>query len=183
MKSTFEGDDLEPLAALALMISPRSLDRTFNRFGTGICEKHRVGEGGIDQTLGKGLALRAAVQVRHVHQRRRLILYRFGKMRMAVAEQIDRDPRCKIERTAAVFRNQPRTFAAHWPEPATGIDRHQRRDRHREVPSKAIKRPAMGPLVSGKSAISPRKPQINPPARSGHSGPDLRLRLPAAMRR
>ena len=130
VKGVFEGDDFVPVAALALVVSAGGLDRTFDSFRPRIGEKHRIGKGRVDQPLGKGLALRAAIQVGHVHQRSRLILYRLGQMRMAMAEKVHRDTRGKIQSAAAVFGNQPGTLTSHRPEPAPRIDRHQRCNRH-----------------------------------------------------
>ena len=91
-----EGDQLVLVGiALGVMIAARGLDRALDRLGARIGEEHRVGEGQVDQPLRQRLALRAAVEVGDVHQRRRLLLDRLGQMRMAVAEQIDRDAAAK----------------------------------------------------------------------------------------
>jgi hypothetical protein len=42
--------------------------------------------------FASALALRRAVEVAHVHQRRRLILDRLRQVRMTVAKRVDRDP-------------------------------------------------------------------------------------------
>src|SRR3546814_6206903 len=67
--------------ARARMIGARGLDRTFHRLGARIGQKDRVGKGVLDEPRGIGLALRAAIEVRHMHQRRRLILDRLRQMR------------------------------------------------------------------------------------------------------
>ena len=150
MKGILEGDDFKPVAALALMICPRGFDGAFHGFRTRIGEKHGVGKGGIDQPLGKGFALRAAIKVRYVDKRRRLILNGLGQMRMTMTQQIHRDARGKIQRATAVFRNQPSAFTADRSETAARIDWHQRRNRHGFVPSDQIfgifQKPKSGPV-------------------------------------
>ena len=96
MKGVLESDNFKPVAALALMISPRSFDGTFDGFCTRIGEKHGVGKGRIHQPLRKGFTLRTAIKVRHMDKRCRLILNGFGQMRMAMAKQIHRNTRSEI---------------------------------------------------------------------------------------
>jgi hypothetical protein len=74
---------------------------------------------------------------------------------MAMAQQIHRDTSSKIQRTAAVFGNQPSAFTAHWPETAARIDWHQGRNRHGFIPFDQMfgifqkpKSGPTGPLVS-----------------------------------
>jgi len=63
-----------------------------------------------------------------VHQRRRLIGDRLDQMRMTMAEQVDRDTARKIEVAFATLAEEICAFAAHRPDPASGIDGHQRGD-------------------------------------------------------
>src|SRR3546814_10279628 len=86
--------------ARARMIGARGLDCAFDRLGARVGQKDRVGEGVLDKPRGIGLALRTAVEVRHVHQRRGLILDRLRQMRMAVTEKIDRDAARSEEHTS-----------------------------------------------------------------------------------
>ena len=131
MEGIFEGDQFVfMIVADRLVIGARSLYRAFDSLGAGIGEKDGVSEGGIHQALRKRLALRAAIQVRHMHQRRCLFLDRLGQVRMAMAQEVDCNAAGEIKRAAAVFGNEPGTFASHRPEPATGIDGHQGGDRH-----------------------------------------------------
>ena len=116
--------------ALGVMIAARGLDRAFDRLDAGIGEEHRVGEGQVAQPLRERLALRASVQVRHVHQRRRLLLDRLGQVRVAVAEQVDRDPRREIEIPLALLAIEIDPLAAHRAHRRTRIDGHERRDGH-----------------------------------------------------
>ena len=115
-----------------------------NRLDTRIGEEHCVGKTVIDDALRQSFALRAAIQVRHMHQRGCLLANRLGQMRMTVAERVDRDTRRKVERAAAILANQITSLASHRPEPATGIDGHQGGDRHGGILSiwpKGKKRP------------------------------------------
>ena len=59
-----------------------------------------------------------------------LLLDRLGQMRMAVAEQIDRDPAGEIEIFLAAFAIEIDPLAAHRADIATRIDGHERRDGH-----------------------------------------------------
>ena len=56
-----------------------------------------------NQTLGKLLALGAAIEVGDVDQGRRLLLDRPGQVRVAVAEQVDRDAAGEIEIFLAIL--------------------------------------------------------------------------------
>src|SRR3546814_11590419 len=98
-------------------------------FRSRIGQKDRVGKGVLDEPRGIGLALRAAIEVRYVHQRRRLILDRLRQMRVAVPEQVDRDAARKVEITFASLADQIRALAAHRTHSTAGVYGHQRRDR------------------------------------------------------
>ena len=97
-KALREGDQ-RVLVRIAreMVVAASGLDRAFHRLGAAIGEEHRVGEGQVDQPLGEGLALRRAVEVGDVDQRRRLLLDRLGQVRMAMAEQVDGDAAGEIE--------------------------------------------------------------------------------------
>ena len=112
------------------MIGASGLDRAFHRFGATVGEEYGIGKGRIDQTLREFLALRTAIKIGDVHQGCRLILNRLGKMRMTVAEQIDRDAAGKIQRTATVFGNKPGTLASDRTKTTPGIYGHERGNRH-----------------------------------------------------
>src|SRR5207253_4099352 len=59
---------------------------------------------------------------------RRLLLDRLGLMRVAVAEDIDRDARGEIEVALALFPEQIDSLAAHWAHRRTRVNGHERRD-------------------------------------------------------
>ena len=116
--------------ALGVMIAPRGLDRAFDRLGARIGEEHRVGEGQVDQPLRQRLALRAAVEVRDMHQPRGLILDRLGQVRVAVTQQIDRDAAGEIEIFLAAFAVEIDPLAFDRPHRAPRVNGHERRDGH-----------------------------------------------------
>ncbi len=117
--------------ALHVVIAARGLDRALDRFRARIGEEDGVGEGQVDQPLRERLALRASVQVRHVDQRRRLLRDRFGQMRVAVAEQVDRNARREIEIFLALLAVKIDALASDRPHLATRINGHERSDGHR----------------------------------------------------
>src|SRR3546814_10994171 len=80
--------------------------------------------------------LRRTIEVRHMHQRRRLLLDRADQMGMAVAQDVDRDAACEIQKTLAALVDQIATVAAHGTYVAPGIDGHKRRDRHHVPPER-----------------------------------------------
>ena len=127
-----KGDDLGPvrIAALALMIGARGLDRAFHRLGPGIGEEHRIGKGRVHDHLRQPLALRAAIHVGHVHQLGRLALDRLDQRRMAVPERIHRDAAGKVQQPPAILGNQMAAIALHRTHIATRIDGHKRSDGH-----------------------------------------------------
>ena len=106
------------------------LDGAFDRFGARIGEEHRIGKGQRHQPFGKRGLRRHLVEVRRVHQRRRLLLDGADQMRMAVAEQIDRDAAGEIEPFAPLGVVQVAAVTAHRLDLATAIDGHQGGDRH-----------------------------------------------------
>src|SRR4051794_14201607 len=84
----------------------------------------------IAEPLGKGLALRRSVKVRHVDQGCCLILNRLGQVRMPMAEQVDGDAACKVQVTLALFSVEINPFAANRTDRRARIDGHERRDGH-----------------------------------------------------
>jgi hypothetical protein len=118
------------------MVAARRLDRALDRLGAGIGEEHRVGEAVLDQPLGEGLALRRSVEVGDVHEGRRLLLDRLGQMRVAVAEQIDRDSAREIEIFRAVLAVEIDALPSHRPHRRARIDGHERRDGHLGLPKR-----------------------------------------------
>jgi hypothetical protein len=118
-------DQVMPLGiAVHEVIAPRGLDRAFHRLGARIGEEHRVGKTRIDQPLREVLALRGPVQVRHVHQRRRLLGDRLDQLGMAVAKRIHRNAAGEIEILLALFAVQIHALAAHRAHAATRVHRH-----------------------------------------------------------
>src|SRR5690606_7925144 len=78
----------------------------------------------------EGLSLRAAVKIRHVHQRRRLLLDRTDQPGVRMTEQVDGDPGREVEVAGAVLGNQVAVLAADRPHTAPGVNGHQRGNRH-----------------------------------------------------
>src|SRR3546814_16516482 len=113
--------------ARARMIGARSLDRALDSLGARIGQKDRVGKGVLDEPRGIGLALRAAIEVRYVHQRRRLLLDRLRQLRVAVPEQVDRDAARTVEITFASLAAQLRALAAPRTHSTPGVYGHPRR--------------------------------------------------------
>ena len=131
VEGVVEGDKLEAFfAARVLVVGTRGLDRAFDRFGARIREEHGVRECEIDQPLGQPLTLRAAVKVRDMHQRGRLLLDRADQVGMRMAEQVDRYTGGEIEIARAVLGDQVAVISAHRPNVAPGIDGHQRGNGH-----------------------------------------------------
>src|SRR3546814_17309154 len=71
-----------------------------------------------------------------MHQRRRLLLDRADQTGMAVAQDVERDAACEIQKTLAALVDQIATVAAHGPYVAPGIDGQKRRDRHHVPPER-----------------------------------------------
>src|SRR4029079_726259 len=70
-----------------------------------------------------------------MHQRRRLLLDRLRQMRVAVAEDVDRDPRGEVQIALALFSEEIDSLAADRPDRRTRINGHERRDGHLAVVS------------------------------------------------
>ena len=129
-----EGDQVVLVRiALGVMIAPRGLDRALDRLDARIGEEDRVGEGEVDQPLANASPCGRAVEVGDVHQRRRLLLDRLGQVRVAVAEEVDRDARREVEISLALLAVEIDSLAAHRPNRRTRIDGHERRDGHGEA--------------------------------------------------
>ncbi len=91
-------DDLEPVRTVLLMpVAPRQLDRRFVRLRAAVAEKDPVGARMIDQHLGESDLRLGVVEIRHMDQLRRLALDRLHQIRMAVAQDIDRDATDKVD--------------------------------------------------------------------------------------
>src|SRR3546814_7667297 len=83
---------------------------------------------------------------------------------MRMTQQVDRDPAGKIKVAHAVFIDQMAVLAAHRPHTATGIDRHQRSDRHASSSNfqtlekeMAARKDRHSPhLIVSRSAVKPR---------------------------
>ena len=75
-----------------------------------------------------------------------------------MAKQIHSDACSKVQRTAAVFGNQPSAFTSDRPKTAARIDWHQGRNRHGFLPSDRIvgifQKPKSGPTGPLVSALS-----------------------------
>ena len=68
-----------------VMMPARQLDRAFHRFRAGIAEERRVREGRVDQLLRQTLLTRDLIEVGDMPKRRRLVLQRLDKARVAMA--------------------------------------------------------------------------------------------------
>jgi hypothetical protein len=131
VKGVAEGDeDVLPGPAMVVMVAARRLDRALHRLGARIGEEDGVGEGEIDQPLGKRFALGRAVEVGDVYQGPRLLLDRPGQMRVAVAEQVDRDSAREVEIFLALLAVEIDPLPAHRPHRGARINGHERRDGH-----------------------------------------------------
>ena len=116
--------------AVGEVIAPRGLDRALDRFRTRIGEEHGVRKRVVDEALREVLALRRSVQVRHMHQRRRLIRDRLGQVRMRVAERVDGDTAREIEILLAVLAEEVRALASDRTHATPRVDGHERGDGH-----------------------------------------------------
>ena len=117
MESAFEGDDVEAFGmALGIMITPRGLDRAFQRLGAGIGEEHLVGEGRRRQAGGELLLAGAFVQIGEMPELFGLRLHRLDEMGMGMAQRIDGDAGREIEIALAAFGHQPDALAALEPQ-------------------------------------------------------------------
>ena len=113
VKGAFHGDDAVALGlSVDMEVAPRGLDRAFQRLGAGIGEEHLVGEGRPGQTLGEPGLARNFVDIGQVPQFVGLVLQRFDKVRMGVAERIDGDAGREIEIAFAGGGLQPHAMAA-----------------------------------------------------------------------
>ena len=136
VECAFECDQRRSLRIVRhIVIAPRGLDGAFDRFGARIGEEHRVGKRQVDEPLRERLTLRRSVEIADVHQRRSLILNRLHQMRVTVAQDIDCDPACEVEIALAAFADQIGTLTTHRPNPAAGIDGHERRYGHGNLAS------------------------------------------------
>jgi hypothetical protein len=73
-KGIGEADDLGPVRlTVDIMVAARGLDRTFDRLGARIGEEDGVGEAVVDSRCAKASPCGTAIEVRHMHQRRRLL--------------------------------------------------------------------------------------------------------------
>jgi len=116
--------------ALRMVVAACGLNCALDGFGAGIGEEDGVGEGQVDQTLRECLALRAAVEVRDVDQGRRLLGDRFRKVRVTVAEQVDRDARCEVQILLALLSVEIDALTSDRPHLATRVNGHERSDGH-----------------------------------------------------
>ena len=131
VKGVREGQDAKLFrVARGILEAAAGLDRAFDRFGTGIGEEHRIGEGERHQSFGERRLRRHLVEVRRVHQRRCLLLDRTDKVRMAVAKQVDGDAAGEIQPLAAFGVIKITPIPAHRLDLAAAINGHQGGDRH-----------------------------------------------------
>ena len=137
VKGVVEGDQRRALRiSVRVVIPPRGLDRALDRFGARIGEEHRVGKAVVDDPLRELLALRRAVQVRHVHQRRGLLGDRLDQFGMAVAERVDRDAGREIEILFALLAIEVAALTSHRAHAATRVHGHQGWGGHGASPQK-----------------------------------------------
>ena len=89
------------------LVLPHHLDDAFHRLGTGIGEKHLVGEGHLAKPGRQPLPFGDAVEVGDVDDLPGLFRDRLDHMRMGMAKRVDRHARGEIEVAVAVGRRQP----------------------------------------------------------------------------
>ena len=65
-----------------------------------------------------------------MHQCRGLALDRFNQTFVRVTKDVDSNAAREIEISTAILTNKMAMFTTHWTKAATGVNRHQRRDRH-----------------------------------------------------
>ena len=131
VKGVGKGENAEFFGmAGSILKSSTGLDGAFDRFGTRIGEEYRVGKGQRHEAFRKCCLRRHFVEVRRVHQRRCLLLDGADEVRVAVAEQIDRDTAGKIEPFAPLGIIEVAAVTAHRLDLAAAIDGHQGGNRH-----------------------------------------------------
>ena len=136
-----------------MMIAARNLDRAFDRLGARIGEEHRVGKRELGQSPGKLLALGRSVEVGDVHQRRGLALDRTDQVRVAMTEQIDRDPAGEVEIALAALADQVDALALDRPNLAARVDGHERSNGHWGVPFRSKSGSKSGAAPAARSAL------------------------------
>ena len=123
VKGVGAGDDAIALGLADLVeIGAHRLDAAFQRLGAGICEEHRVGEGGVGQPFGQPLLPRNAEDVRGMPELAALLDQGVHQTGMGMAQGRDGDSGGEIEISAAVLRKQIRAFAPFKGEIDPGID-------------------------------------------------------------
>ena len=85
------------LAARAMSRQPRQLDRSFDRLGSAVREKRAVQSRERAQLLRQRPLILVVVEIRNVHQLRRLIANRLHDPRMRVPQRIHAQPGNEIQ--------------------------------------------------------------------------------------
>ena len=130
VESALESDRAIALGMAIDRLAPaRHLHRRFVGFGARIGEEHQVGEGGVDQTARKALALGILIEVRNVPQLRTLAGQRFDQMRMGVADRGHGDAGAEIQIALAFLRHEPAALATLEDDIRAGIGRDDGRCR------------------------------------------------------
>jgi len=113
VERALEGQNPETLGRAAdKVITPRGLDRAFQRLGARIGEKGAVGEGRGGQSFGEAPLAGNLIKIGDMPELLRLVFERGDEMRMGMAEGIDRDTAAKIHVPSAIARLQPDALAA-----------------------------------------------------------------------
>ena len=156
VEGAFEGDGAIALGmAVHVMVAARRLDRAFQRLGARIGEEDLVGEGVLDEPLGKPALVGDLVEIGDVPELAGLLGQRRDQMRMAVAERIDGDAAGEIEIALAIGLDQPDTLAPLEREGSTRKGLVKRRTAH--YLSLQARSPGCSQATPGFSRRSPGK--------------------------
>jgi hypothetical protein len=78
--------------AFRVPVFPRRLDAALHRFGAGIGEEHRIGEGRVDQAFGQALLFRDLVEIRQMPHASRLRFQRGNELHLDPSVAMSQEP-------------------------------------------------------------------------------------------
>jgi len=116
-----EGEDLGAVLAALVPVLPGHLDREFSRFGAGIREEHRLGEGRRHERFGERLLAGDLVEIGDVPELAGLFRQRLDECGMGMAEHVDGDARPEVEVALAARGFEPGALAGLEGERGAGI--------------------------------------------------------------